>query len=502
VGVRASRQGGFSDTGRGKRAGLPLSRRRGWLLRRLLLGADIVGLSLAFVIAQLAYGLGAGPVDTVVIQAELLLFVVALPAWVVAAKLYGLYERDGERLDHSTVDDIGGVFHMVTVGAWLLVAGAWLTKLARPDFTKLIVFWALAMMLVLGGRAVARGIGRRTSAFVQNAIIVGVCPTGELLARKISSHPEYGINVVGFVDGDGDGDGGRADGARAHTDPTVLGPVSALPALIATHGVERVLVAFPSESDERTLELVRALKDHDVDVDIVPRLSEIVFPEVRVHAVAGLPLIGLPRLGLSRSSALLKRAVDVMGSAAGLVVLSPLLAVVALIIKLDSKGPVFFRQIRMGRGGSTFRIYKFRTMVADADERKAEAAHLNMHANGDARMFKVPEDPRITRVGRRLRRYSLDELPQLINVLKGEMSLVGPRPLILPEAQHVESWARRRMDLRPGITGLWQVLGRSEIPFREMTALDYRYVTSWSLWNDIRLLFQTLPAVLRKRGAY
>jgi lipopolysaccharide/colanic/teichoic acid biosynthesis glycosyltransferase len=141
-------------------------------------------------------------------------------------------------------------------------------------------------------------------------------------------------------------------------------------------------------------------------------------------------------------------------------------------------------------------------MAADADARKRETMHLNMHSSGDARMFKIPEDPRTTRVGRFLRRHSLDELPQLINVLRGEMSLVGPRPLILDEDQHVRDWARKRLDLRPGITGLWQVLGRSDIPFDEMTQLDYRYVMTWSLWTDLRLIFHTLPAVLRRRGAY
>jgi lipopolysaccharide/colanic/teichoic acid biosynthesis glycosyltransferase len=182
------------------------------------------------------------------------------------------------------------------------------------------------------------------------------------------------------------------------------------------------------------------------------------------------------------------------------VLLAPVFGMLALLIKRDSPGPVFFRQERMGVDDKTFRIFKFRTMAADADERKPEYAHLNRHARngGDPRMFKVHDDPRVTKFGRFLRRYSLDELPQLINVLKGEMSLVGPRPLILDEHNHVGDWARKRLDLRPGITGLWQVLGRSEIPFGEMTQLDYLYVTNWSLWNDVSLILRTLPAVLRR----
>jgi lipopolysaccharide/colanic/teichoic acid biosynthesis glycosyltransferase len=178
-------------------------------------------------------------------------------------------------------------------------------------------------------------------------------------------------------------------------------------------------------------------------------------------------------------------------------VLAPLLAAIALAIRLDSKGPVFFRQVRMGRGG-TFRIWKFRTMIADADERKHEVAHLNKHlANGgDPRMFKITNDPRVTRVGAFLRRYSLDELPQLFNVVTGEMSLVGPRPLILDEDQYIDSWGRQRLDLKPGITGQWQVLGRTEIPFEEMVKLDYLYVTSWSLFTDLKLILRTVPVLV------
>ena len=199
----------------------------------------------------------------------------------------------------------------------------------------------------------------------------------------------------------------------------------------------------------------------------------------------------------------LKRLIDVAIALVALVVLAPVFLLIALLIKLDSRGPVFFRQLRMGANGS-FRIYKFRTMVADADARKKDVLQINQHAQpgGDARMFKAPNDPRVTRVGRVLRRFSLDELPQLINVLVDDMSLVGPRPLILEEDCHVEDWARRRLDLKPGITGPWQVLGRSEIPFGEMVTLDYMYVTQWSLQEDFKLLLRTIPAAIRSRNAY
>ena len=223
-------------------------------------------------------------------------------------------------------------------------------------------------------------------------------------------------------------------------------------------------------------------------------------PETAIHAAEGLPLLGLPPAHLGRSSLALKRTMDLAGSLFGLVILSPFFALTALAIKLDSPGPVFFRQTRVGLHNHEFEIFKFRTMDADADQRKHEVAHLNKHKGGDDRMFKVEHDPRITRVGRFLRHRSLDELPQLINVLRGQMSLVGPRPLIPEEHHHVDGWARRRLDLKPGMTGLWQVLGRDDIPFGEMVGIDYRYVTTWSLAQDLRLILMTFAVLARSSG--
>jgi lipopolysaccharide/colanic/teichoic acid biosynthesis glycosyltransferase len=185
---------------------------------------------------------------------------------------------------------------------------------------------------------------------------------------------------------------------------------------------------------------------------------------------------------------------------AALALVAPLFVLVAIAIKLDSRGPVFFRQARIGARGRPFRIVKFRTMVAGADDSKQMLADLNVHRDGDDRMFKIANDPRVTRVGRFLRATFLDELPQLVNVLAGEMSLVGPRPLIPEEARYVDVWATRRLDLRPGMTGLWQVLGRSAIPFAEMVQLDYLYVSTWSLGNDLRLLLRTVPLVVNRSG--
>jgi exopolysaccharide biosynthesis polyprenyl glycosylphosphotransferase len=470
--------------------------RRGWLMRRALLAADVLGLSVAF-LGALALSTAGGP-DHFTTAAELLIFAAALPVWVVLAKLHGLYDRDDERTDHSTVHELAGVFHVVTVGVWLVIAAVWLTGAAAPTVGRMITFWATAILMVTLMRAIARAICRHSIGYLQNTVIVGAGKVGQLVAKKLLQHPEYGINVVGFVD----------DVPRERREDlehlALLGGQDRLPELIEMLGVERVIVAFSNDSHEETLDLIRSVQEQNVQIDIVPRLYEILGTRIGIHTVEGVPLLGMPPAKLPRSSRLLKRALDLTVATCALILLGPLFAVVAALIKLESRGPVFFRQIRMGTGERPFRIYKFRTMAADADARKSEVVHLNMHAqaSGDPRMFKVPHDPRVTRVGRLLRRTSIDELPQLINVVKGEMSLVGPRPLILEEDRFVTEWARRRLHLKPGITGLWQVLGRSDIPFDEMKKLDYLYVTNWSLREDLRLILLTLPALTRARAAY
>lgn len=426
-----------------------------------------------------------------------MLFAATLPCWLVVANLYGLYSRDAQRADHSTADDAPAVLNMTTLGAWLLYVLARITGAADLEVPKLIAFWAAAIVAILVSRALARLITRRSIAFVQNSIIVGAGSVGQLVGRKLLQHPEYGINPVGFVDDHPE--------ERSHQERlSVLGDTAELPELVRQFDVERVIVAFNSGPYDSTLSAVRDLADQGVQVDIVPRLYEVVGAETTVHSVEGLPLLSVPPPGLSWSKRGLKRALDLVVASAALLVLGPFFGLVALLIRFDSHGPAFFRQPRIGENGRSFRIWKFRTMTADADERKAEYAHLNIHdgPNGDPRMFKIHDDPRVTRVGRFLRRCSIDELPQLFNVIRGDMSIVGPRPLIPDEHQYVTDWAERRLALRPGMTGLWQVLGRNGIGFDEMVRLDYVYVNTWSLWNDLRLMARTVPAVFGANGRF
>jgi exopolysaccharide biosynthesis polyprenyl glycosylphosphotransferase len=473
-------------------------RRRGWLARVMLVHADLFALLLAFFAAERLFG-GSSAFQGGLTEAGGL-FLASLPLWVLAIKSAGLYSRDDDVIQHTTLDEAPKLIWMATVGTWAFLVLAWALSIQTPELSQLVGFWVLAAALLPAVRVLARSEFQRDADFPQNTVIVGAGAVGQLLAYKILGHPEYNLRVLGFIDAAPKER--RSDLGDLH----MLGQPEDLPRLVDELSVERVIVAFSNDSHEEILDLIRLLREDSVRIDIVPRLFDVLPPSMPSNTVEGIPLLTLPRLRLSAGSRFVKRTFDLVLGTLALFLLFPLIAFIAAMIKLDSRGPVFFRQVRVGTGSRPFRMWKFRTMVSDADARKHEVAHLNKHAlpGGDPRMFKVKSDPRVTRVGRMLRRYSLDELPQLINVVTGEMSLIGPRPLIVEEDEHISRWGRTRLLLKPGITGLWQVLGRSAIPFEEMVKLDYLYVTNWSLSGDFRLLLQTVPAALRgeRDGAY
>ena len=474
------------------------ARRRGWLVRRTLLLADVIGLSVAFFLAELAFGPGDGLRNEFTLLGESLFFLLTLPVWVVVAKLYGLYEHDEERTDHSTIDDFSGVFHMLTVGTWLLLAVTWLTSLVEPDMRKLVLFWALAIGLVGLGRALARYFCRRGTAYLQNTVIVGAGEIGQLVARKLLRHPEYGIHVVGFVDAD-------PKELRAGLERVeVLGTPAQLPAIIERFDVGRVIVAFSNDAHEESLALVRSLKRLDLQIDIVPRLFEVVGPSVGIHQIEGLPLVGLPPARLPRSSRMIKRGADVVGALAGLVLSTPFFAYAAWRIKRESAGPVLFKQVRLGLNMQEFRALKFRTMRVDTDDGPHRALIQRIMdqnaATGEQGLYKLDPGEAVTPFGSWLRKTSLDELPQLINVLRGEMSLVGPRPCIPYEVEHFDPHHYERFLVPAGITGLWQVTARAHSTFREALDMDAAYVRSWSLKLDLWLLLRTPLQVLARRS--
>jgi exopolysaccharide biosynthesis polyprenyl glycosylphosphotransferase len=312
----------------------------------------------------------------------------------------------------------------------------------------------------------------------------------ELILRKIRAHPEYGLEPVGVLSA-------AAAGLSAAGVPR-LGRFERddLGRQLSEHRIDRVVIAHDDLDQEDVLTLVRRCRELHIKVSVLPQLFDALGPSVEIDDVEGVTVLGITPPVLSPSSRLLKRAMDFVGATLMLLVLAPLMGAAALALKLDSPGPVFFRQERVGLRGRRFNVVKFRTMCVGAEARQEELAMLSRDPN----WLLLDDDPRVTRVGRFLRHTSIDELPQLWNVLKGEMSLVGPRPLTASDADQLNDWRLTRIDLTPGLTGLWQVLGRTNIPFEEMIKLDYLYVTNWSLWTDIRLILRTLPVVLARKG--
>jgi exopolysaccharide biosynthesis polyprenyl glycosylphosphotransferase len=277
----------------------------------------------------------------------------------------------------------------------------------------------------------------------------------------------------------------------------IVGEFDTLGLALAEHDVDRVIIAPGGSDAEHILDAIRLVKALGVKVSVLPRLFEVVGSSVEFDQIDGVTLLGVRRYGLSRSSAMLKRALDVSATLVVVLLLGPLMLMIAAAIKLDSRGPVLFHQRRIGRNNVSFEMLKFRTM---RDGAEAERAGLTGDNEAGGGLFKIEKDPRVTRAGRFLRHTSLDELPQLLNVLRGDMALVGPRPLVIDEDKLVEGWQRRRLQLAPGMTGLWQIFGSARIPLNEMVKIDYLYGANWSLWLDIKILLRTVPFVLGRRG--
>jgi exopolysaccharide biosynthesis polyprenyl glycosylphosphotransferase len=454
--------------------------RRDTLTRTALRVADLVAATTSAALGTLLAD-GAGG------WAPAALFTVLV---VLMMQALGLYGRDGVVLRASLLDELPTVLQAVSSAAALTVlAGPVAVSVDQGALTRA---WLLACLLLPAGRQVARaGVFRATAH--ERVLILGSGVIGTLAAYKIGKHPELGLRVVGCIDV------GEDDRPSVTERPELLGGIGDIEDVIARHGVDRVVIAFSAAPHDDLLEAIRRCKRRGLKIDVIPRLFEVIGSRVEVHSVEGLTLLGLRGHVRSRGALAAKRAMDVVVATAALVVLSPLFLLIAVLVRLSSPGPVLFRQERIGRGQQPFAMLKFRTMVKDAEALKAALADLNDVQ--DRRMFKMIEDPRITPVGRLLRCASLDELPQFVNVLRGEMSLVGPRPLIRSESDAVLGWHRTRLDLTPGLTGPWQVMGRQHVPFDEMVKIDYLYVAEWSLWQDVKLVLRTVPVVLRRTGA-
>ncbi len=453
------------------------------VFRRLLAAADLAAAGGA--VATVGW-LSSGTIPAASIA--------SIPLIVAIAKLTGRYDHDEVVLRKSTLDEVPALLTLATafVLAWSLVA---FVVGVHADLRGggVIALWGSTCVLLVALRTAARALAQ-CSAPHERVLIVGSAVARSRLAQSLASDPGARLAVAGFLP--------LEDERRHHSD---WGPRSRrrrqlrfddLDRLVRELDIHRVFLIPTSADSETMLDAVSRTTAIGVKVSIVPRLFEVVGSAVEFDTVGGVTVLGVRRTGMTRSSFVFKRAIDILGAALGLVVLAPLGGLVALAIKLDSPGPVFFRQPRVGRDGTIFRMLKFRSMIDGAEAQRAALEALNETAG----IFKLRADPRVTRVGRLLRQTSIDELPQLLNVLRGEMSLVGPRPLIVDEDRLVEGRHRDRLQLPPGMTGPWQVLGPSRPPLSEMVKTDYLYAANWSPWTDLKILLRTFAHVARHRG--
>jgi exopolysaccharide biosynthesis polyprenyl glycosylphosphotransferase len=458
--------------------------RRDALFRRALLVADIVAILGALI---LTVALSSRRVPLQLTWESL----VGVPLLLIGAKLLGLYDRDETLLRRTTLDEAPKLFQLATLCTLVALLAGRLVVAGTLDRKEALFLWVLLAGLLLLARTTARGAALWIGP-MERCLFIGDERSAEVVGAKLNGHGGVKAKIVAHLDMD--------QVAPWSTDAFSAPRLKEIRDLAQTLDVHRAIIApgWGAGADaSETLNLVRTLKAVDVRVSVLPRMLEVVGSAVEFDDLHGVTLLGVRRFDLTRSSAALKRAFDVLGASIGLLAIAPLLIAVAILIKLDTRGPVFFRQLRVGRHGRRFHMVKFRTMVPDADSMKESLRDRNEAKEG---LFKIARDPRVTRMGRFLRITALDELPQLFNIVKGEMSLVGPRPLIVEEDERIEGWHRRRLELMPGMTGPWQILGPSRVPLKEMVALDYLYVANWSLWTDVKILLRTVPHVFGRRG--
>lgn len=439
----------------------------------------------------------------------LLIFVVSIR--LLTLRYYDLYRLRGE---FSFVDDAIRVFKAIAIGSLLILAAAFLYRggFAYRAFSYARSIFVVDFLLALTSVGLIRLVTRVAQTFARRrhinlipTLVVGRGPEAAVCIREMRERSSLGYRVIGVVDSQD----------LAGVDPTVyegvpvISRLSGLPEAIRDSGANEVIIADPHVSGDKLFEVMMSCgRRRGVEFRIAPSLFNCLPAKTEIDQIGVLPMIRLFREPLSRGSRILKRSFDLLTSAFALLLLLPVWVVIAVLIKLDSEGPIFYNQERVGMDGRLFLLYKFRTMQAGADpaiHREYQEAFIAGRAEanlGDEEKptYKLPSDSRITRVGRWLRRSSLDEVPQLLNVLMGDMSIVGPRPPILYEVEAYELWHRKRLEMKPGLTGLWQVSGRNRLPFEEMVRLDIFYIENWSLLLDLKIILRTGFVMLGGEG--
>jgi exopolysaccharide biosynthesis polyprenyl glycosylphosphotransferase len=457
------------------------SRRRGAVLRRLLALGDWAAL-----VASLFVVTAASATTEVGTLFWAMLF---SPVWVLVVKLQGLYDNDHRRIRHSTLDELPSLVSASVLGVLALDGLLALSPVGPLSPLSAI---ALGLGTLLGsfvGRGVLRFLWHRLTP-VATGIVIGAPRAVDVVARRVSTHPEARLALVGYL---------SSQSEPAAAELPRLGMVTDIARAAREHAIERVVVSEGEMSEPATERLIEECKVAGLALTFLPQHYGLLGPGIELNRLAELPVLDFRFSDPPRSTMAMKRGMDFLIAAFLLLLLSPLLCLIALAILVDSGRPVLFRQRRAGEGGEAFNMLKFRTMITDAEQRLPELIDL---ASLEQPAFKIPNDPRVTRIGRLLRRTSLDELPQLINVLRGQMSLVGPRPEEEAVVALYDERQRARLAVKPGITGPMQVYGRSDLTFEERLAMERDYLDNLSLVTDLMILLRTPGAIVRGDGAY